>query len=163
MSTVWVGTQPQFHGPIIRPRFCEPSEVVDPSSGQGSASVDWSTLRGESSATTSDAVVDSAKEEDGIGSADKRARSLSFEEELTSSVPKKRRVVPKKSARQFGLSNPSSASGKLEGTCQLGTSSEATEPMGAARQEETALERGISEFNYSLISICSICNSFYME
>lgn len=126
--------------------------------GRNSAAISWITLRGESSATTSDVAVDSAEEEDGTGSADKRARSLGFEE-LTSSVPKKQRVVPKKSARQLGLSNPSSASGELEGTCQPGTNSEATEPMGAARQEETALERGISEFNYSLISICSICNS----
>jgi hypothetical protein len=127
--------------------------------GRNSTAISWITLRGESSATTSDVAVDSAEEEDDIGSADKRARSLGFEEELTSSVPKKRRVVLKKSARQLGLSNPSSASGELEGTCQPRTNSEATEPMGAARQEETALERGISEFNYSLISICSICNS----
>ena len=141
------------------PELPQPGEVVDPSSGQGSTGVDWSTLRGESSATASDAAVDSAEKEDGTGSADKQAWSPGFEEELTSSVPKKRRVVPKKSARQLGLSNPSSASGELEGTCQPGTSSEAAEPTGAARQEETAQERGISAFNYSLISICSICNS----
>ena len=55
------------------PELPQPGEVMDPSSGQGSVGVDWSILRGESSIRVSDAAVDSAEEEDGIGSANKLA------------------------------------------------------------------------------------------